>query len=191
MCEDAAMHHPFQSIPKEALWKILIPLTLITLTLMIIMNWISTPLATAAAPNGIISYELAGSIEAVRAILASWVEETKLFAAFSLGLDYLFLVVYSSTIGMGCIWASRLFSNGLSFLGTMGVLLAWGQWLAALMDGVENAALLKLLLGDIHSSWPQIARICAIIKFTLIVLGLTYVIIAGLFKWIKRVRLRA
>ena len=59
------------------------------------------------------------------------------------------------------------------------------------MDGVVNAALLKLLLGNIQSPWPQIARICAIIKFALIAVGLTYVIIGGLFKWVKRAGSRA
>jgi hypothetical protein len=185
------MRHPFQSIDKGSIGKVLITLTLLTLIFMIMMNWISSPLTNPAAPSGIISYELAGNVDMAYTILASWDVEAKHIASLSLGLDYLFLVVYSTAIGMGCIWASSAFSDGRSFLVTTGVLLAWGQWLAALMDGVENAALLKLLLGDIQSPWPQISRICAIIKFALIALGLIYVIIGSLFKWVKRAGPRA
>jgi hypothetical protein len=185
------MRHPFQSIAKESMVKALITLILLTFIFMIMMNWISSPLSNPAAPSGIISYELAGNVDTVQQILASWDLQAKLIASLSLGLDYLFLVVYSTAIGMGCIWALSAFLDGRSFLVTTGVLLAWGQWFAALMDGVENAALIKLLLGDIQSPWPQIAKICAIIKFALIALGLTYVIISGLFKWIRRTGLHA
>jgi hypothetical protein len=184
------MRHPFQSIAKKNIGKVLITLILLTLIFMIVMNWISKPLSNPVAPSGIISYELAGNVDTVQTILASWDVEARLIASFSLGLDYLFLVLYSTTIGMGCIWASGAFSGGHSFLRSTGVLLAWGQWFAALMDGVENAALFKLLLGDIQAPWPQIATICAIIKFAMIALGLTYVILVSPFRWIKQARSR-
>ena len=180
------MRHPFQAIPSEKFNKGLNPLILITLISMFVMNWISAPLNTPAAPNGIISFELAGTREAIHSILASWDTEAQLTASLSLGLDYLFLVIYSTAIGMGCIWASGVFTPRGSFLVTTGVLLAWGQWLAALMDGVENAALIRLILGEIQSPWPQIARICAIIKFSLIALGLLYVFLGALHRVIQR-----
>jgi len=180
------MRHPFQAIPSEKFCRVLIPLILITLISMIMMNWISSPLNNPDVPNGIISFELAGTTEAINRILASWDNEAQLTASLSLGLDYLFLVIYSTAIGVGCIWASGAFTLRGSLLASIGVLLAWGQWLAALLDGVENAALIRLILGDIQSPWPQVARICAIIKFSLIALGLMYVILGASVRLIRR-----
>jgi hypothetical protein len=52
-------------------------------------------LRTAAAPNGIVSYELAGNIKPAAEILASWDARAQLFAAFGLVLDYLFMTAYA------------------------------------------------------------------------------------------------
>ena len=180
------MAHPFQAISQERIGKYLVPLILLTLILMFAMNWLSTPLINYDAPNGIISYELAGNINAIHSILTSWDTNAQLIASLSLGLDYLFLVTYSTTIGMGCIWASVAFTSRGSFLLNTGVLLAWGQWLAAIFDGIENAALIKLLLGDLQSPWPQVARICAIMKFALITMGLIYFIVGAFLRIFQR-----
>ena len=185
------MRHPFQAISPDRIGKVLIPLILLTLTFMITLNWLSAPLSNPSTPNGIISFELAGEVDAARTILASWDAETQLIAALSLGLDYLFLVVYSTAIGMGCIWTTSAFSPNGALLMTTGVLLAWGQWFAALFDGFENAALLNMLLGDLQSPWPQVARIFAITKFTLIALSLIYVMIGALIKIVRRAHPRS
>ena len=49
------------------------------------------PLRTPAAPQGIVSYELAGTLPRAQEILASWGERGRLFAGVGLGLDYLYL----------------------------------------------------------------------------------------------------
>jgi hypothetical protein len=59
---------------------------------------------------------------------------------------------------------------------SLGIYLAWGQWIAALLDGLENTSLFIILLQAPAYPWPQIAQIAAIIKFTLIILGLVYVL---------------
>ena len=183
------MRHPFQSISPDRLPRYLIPLTLLTLIFMFTLNWLGSSLITGPAPSGIISFELAGDVQTSEAIIDSWDPRSQMIASLSLGLDYLFLVIYSSTIGLGCIWAmSVYFVSQSSILRPTGILLAWGQWFAALFDGVENAALLELLLGKIQSPWPQIAQICATLKFSLIALGLIYIVIGALVKSVKRAR---
>ena len=184
------MKHPFQAISLDRIRKVLIPLTLLTFLLMITLNWISTPLNNPSVPNGIISFELAGNVETARTILASWDSKAQLIASLSLGLDYLFLAVYSTAIGMGCIWSMTAFTPQKSLLMKIGVLLAWGQWFAAFTDGLENAALIKILLGDLQAPWPQAARIFAMIKFSLIALGLLYIMIGSLIRIIHRTRPR-
>ena len=61
------------------------------LVLLMVMQALDGPLKTEAAPHGIISYELAKTPSVAQRILASWSQDAKIHAAFSLGIDYLFL----------------------------------------------------------------------------------------------------
>jgi hypothetical protein len=97
------------------------------------------------------------------------------YAAFLQGLDFLFLAVYSTTLSLGCLWARRVIVERGWPLAFLGVPLAWGQWLAAACDAIENVALAALLFGGPASPWPQAAWACAAVKFALIFLGLVYV----------------
>ena len=56
----------------------------------------------------------------------------------------------------------------------LGVLLAWGLWLAAIFDAVENYALITMMYGSPADPYPLVAAFCAICKFSLILLGLIY-----------------
>jgi len=51
---------------------------------------------TAAAPWGMVSFQLAGSMEESRSILQSLGAMGSVHAALSLGLDFLFLLSYST-----------------------------------------------------------------------------------------------
>jgi hypothetical protein len=168
------MRHPFQDLPiRKSFAASLLPLILLTVAFMIIFNFLDQPLRTDSAPNGIISFELARNMATAKSILDSWDVRAGMYAAFGLGLDFLFMVIYSSTIALACIWVTR--SPHLPpILGRIGILLAWGQWLAAVFDATENSALLVLLLKTVAAPWPQIATFCALVKFSLILLGLAY-----------------
>jgi hypothetical protein len=146
-----------------------------TLVLMISMQVIGGPLQTNAAPSGIISYELAGNLTDARAMLDSWGSEGQVFAALSLGLDYLFLVAYSITIALGCRIVVGNLHPRFGFLIRLGILLSWAQFLAALLDALENYALIRILLGSGNALWPSTALWSAVPKFTLVVLGILYV----------------
>jgi hypothetical protein len=168
------MKHPFQAISQTALVPVVIAFIAAALTLMVSLRIVDKPLQTDAAPSGIISFELAGDEETSLAVLQSWDQPAKIHAGFSLGLDFLFLITYATAISLACIWAMRLNASSLAGLG---VYFAWGQWIAALFDGLENTALFIILIQGPVSSWPQIAQIAAIIKFTLIILGLLFVVV--------------
>lgn len=167
------MRHPLQNI-RHRRKEIFFALFGLTLLLMVIMNFVGAPLNTTQAPLGIISYELAGTVPGAGAILASWDQDAQLHAAFSLGLDYLFMVVYSTTIALACIWSGEVLQKNGWPLASTSVPLAWGQWLAALLDAVENLALALILFGALASPWPELAKWCALIKFILIFLGMVY-----------------
>jgi hypothetical protein len=175
------MRHPLELISPERRRPVFVLLLVLTLTVMVVLQVMGGPLKTGAAPQGIISYELAGDIPTVEMILGSWDPQTRIYAGFNLGLDYLFLVLYSATIACACAWIAGTLRSRSRPLATAGLLLAWGQWLAALLDSIENAALLVLLLGTPTAPWPPIAYWCAVIKFALVLLGLLYVLVGGVW----------
>jgi hypothetical protein len=168
------MRHPFQSIPVNKRPTVFWPLLVVTLFLMVLLNVEGQPMVTQAAPLGIVSYELAGSVSKAQEILASWDQMAQLSAAFSLGLDYVYMLAYSVTIGLACIWAADALRRRAWPLASVGAPLAWGMWLAAAFDAIENVALVVILFGTLLSPWPELARWCAIFKFGLIFLGLVY-----------------
>ena len=168
------MKHPFQAIPHRQKKSALLILTLLTVLLLFVMNWIGVPLITSIAPAGIVSFEFAGNALRVEEILNSWDHWAQLFASLSLGLDYLFMLVYSSAIALACVMAGDALLGMRWLLPSLGVPLAWGQWTAALFDAVENYALIYILTNGVFSPWPEISRFCATIKFTLIALGMLY-----------------
>jgi hypothetical protein len=155
-----------------------------TLAIMLTLNFIDAPLRSDSAPQGIISFEFAGDVETAEEIINSWNSQAQKQAAFSIGYDYLFLITYSTTIALACIWSSKFVAQSNSRLVLAGILLAWGQWLAALFDGVENAALFISLVQRPVSPLPEIARIAASLKFVLILLGLVYVTLVFFLRFI-------
>ena len=162
-------------------WWVLLLLISAAIAFSRLLQIVGTPLTTDAAPRGIISFEFAGTPERAEAILASWDERAQLHAALSLGLDYLFLLVYSTAIALSCFRAAAWWKPRRPGLATIGAWLGWGQWLAALLDAVENYALIQLLLGHRAAIWPRLAWACAAVKFAFVLAGIAYALLSGLY----------
>lgn len=143
-----------------------------------IMTRIGQPLVEAGAD--IVDFELAGTLSSAQAILQMWGGEGQIYAGLSLGLDYLFLLLYGSAISLGCVLVARFWRDRVSWLATIGSWLAWGVLAAALLDAIENAALIQLLLGGQAVWLAPVARWCALPKFGLVLLGLLYVLLLGI-----------
>lgn len=173
------MSHPLLRIPVAQRRTLLQGFLLATLVLIVVFALTSGPLNTTAAPNGIVSFELAGSVQQARQIVESWDATARLLAAFGLGLDYLFMPCYATALALGCLWAGDRLRQQRWPLIRAASPLAWGSWLAALFDMVENLALVFVLVGPVSSPWPQLAQICASIKFALIFAGLVYVFLGA------------
>jgi hypothetical protein len=144
-----------------------------------VMQLIGAPLATGVAPAGIVSFEFAGNAARAESIMASWDGQARLYAALSLGLDYLYMVAYATAISLACIRVGKAWRRRASSVAWLGLLLAAGQWVAAVLDAVENVALLRLLFGYEAGVWPTVAWWCATVKFVLVGAGLLYVLLAG------------
>jgi hypothetical protein len=174
------MQHPLESLHSHMLDRMIWPLVVFSLLLLLILNLVGLPLTTRAAPYGIVSFELARDEDQASAILASWDQAARLRAAFLLGLDFLFIPLYTAALTLTCLWAARFrrrrrrFPSWLVLIGIPGIPLAWAQLGAGMLDTVENIALVRMLFGMLSSPWPQIASVCAFTKFILIVAGILY-----------------
>jgi hypothetical protein len=176
--------HPYQCIPAHHRLAVFLPFLALTLILSIVLQAVDAPLKTTAAPQGIVSYELAGSSTEARRILNSWDPTARLYAAFSLGLDFFYMPAYAIAIGLACAWAAELWRGRRGGLALVGVGLAWGLLVAALCDAAENVALITMLLSGVREPWPALARGCAAVKFLLIGAGLVYALI-GAIAWVR------
>jgi hypothetical protein len=178
------MPDPFKWLSDSAQRSALLISFLLSLALLTGMYSLDQILITKTAPRGIVSFELAGSIEKVRQILKEWGPEGKAYATLSLGLDYVFLIVYALFISLFCVRIARHLKLRCSFLAAWGFGLGWAQFSAALLDAIENFALINLALDSQHESWPIIARWCALVKFGIVGTGLVYILAGTLFIFI-------
>jgi len=171
---------PFARLPLGTHRRAFLAALLSTAIVFVGMSAANAPLKTAAAPSGIVSWELARTVERSQEMLASWDETTRLHAALGLGLDYLFMIAYGLALAMGCSLVARGQDGRLRHVG---VLLTWGALLAALLDAVENYALIRLLLGSERELWTTLAFGCAAIKFALVAVGVVYVLAVPM--WVR------
>ena len=187
------MKHPLENIPatarKSLFWAFLIG----TLILFAVFRVLDAPLRTPAAPNGIVSFEMAGTPIQAQAIIDSWNDVSTLtsdvtgglvpgpisraysFAAFGLGLDYRFMPLYATVLALGILLAAGRHKDRFSGLGMW---LGWGAFTAALFDSVENYTLARMLLmSQVWSPYPEVAAFSARVKFGLLLLGLVYALV--------------
>jgi hypothetical protein len=174
------LRHPFEWLSEPGQKTAFISLFILTLVVMASLQVLGGPLNTDVAPMGIVSFEFAGELALARRMAESWGPMGRVYAGLNLGLDYLFLVAYGSAISLGCVLAARGFAQRVRVLSGVGVVLAWAQFAAALLDAVENYALIRVLLGVEQAIWPVLARWCAMPKFIIVALGLVYVIVGAL-----------
>lgn len=183
-----APRHPFEWMTASVQKRVFVVYLVITLVLMVSLNMIGAPLMTGVAPAGIVSFELAGELPLAQHMIESWGHTGQVYAGISLGLDYLFIVAYASSIALGSVLVARSLSQQAKFFTAVGVLLAWAQLVAAMFDAIENYALIQVLLGAQYEAWPMIAKWCAVPKFIIIAIGLLYVVIGVVLAIIAKVR---
>lgn len=183
------MTHPLEFVPMQYRLRCFLLFLALTIIIFLIFRVLDEPLHTEAAPNGIVSLELAGSAEQSALIVSSWrpcgsgfpddtisCDSTPLlYAAFGLGLDYLFMPAYALALAFGILLATQRHGSILKYIGALA---GYGSFAAALFDVVENFALWQILLGAFQSGYPDIAAFCARIKFGLLIFGSLAVLVA-------------
>ena len=146
------------------------------LIVMFSLNSFDAPLKNSVCKNGIVSFELAHTRDRSEAILHSWDPQAKINAGLSLGIDFLFLILYSTFIGLLIyqinykLWFNRPFYP-------YGKVFIWLVFLAAFFDVIENISLIRLLNGHLSELWSKVAYLSAIIKFSFVSIGILYLLI--------------
>jgi len=97
------MKHPLQAIPQERRLPISLTLLALTVGLSTILSW-----TLRKERYGIVALEMAGDERKAREVIGSWGEGARSRALFNVHLDYLFLVAYSTTIGLVCLWGASV-----------------------------------------------------------------------------------
>lgn len=148
----------------------------------------SIPLKTDVAPFGIVSLEFAGTKGEVERIFESWGQDGKDRAELGIWLDFPYLVLYSTTIALACVWIAERVSKFSPGSAHVGLTLAWAQWLAAASDACENIAMLIMLLLGADGVAPGVAFWSALLKFLLVGFGLAYCLAGFVTSWLWGLR---
>ena len=127
-----------------------------------------------SCPNGIVSFELTKNLNTSEAITNSWDSTAKTDAGLGLGIDFLFLLLYSGFIGMAIYILNEKLWKQKKIIYRTGKLFVVLIFLAALLDSIENIALIRLLKGHLEQIWVSIAFYAATIKFTFVGISILY-----------------
>jgi len=177
---------PFYNLSEKAEKKLTIILLVFITVLIFIMHYLDIQIQNGDNTKGIISFELAKDLSKSISILNSWNILSKISAGISLGLDFLFLIIYSLFISLIIhklnekLWKYKK-------MYTMGIVLIWCTFLAAFFDIIENIALIKLLLGNLKQLWSSLSYYFAVAKFSLLAFGISYIIVNLLFIILKKI----
>lgn len=126
-------------------------------------------------PSDIVAFELARTSDQALRMIAEWGTSGVEKARMSIYLDFVFLVLYSWAISLGCRVASDFSKQNL--LIRTGTLLAKLIWVAALCDVIENVAML-MTLQQVSETTLTIAFWSALLKFTLVLISLVFILLA-------------
>ena len=172
----------------------------------LLLAWLSRYDRDLPSPDGrgIVALELAGSGANAERLLCTW-RQTSVSAAgpsgdgeappavtaldraaSSLRLDFLFLLLYPLAIGLGCLWVADVLERQGAIRPARGGRLlrglAWAQVATAVLDLVENLALVTVIARfragqPVGDALPLLARWCALPKFLLAAAGLGAVLV--------------
>lgn len=174
------IRHPFDALPERIQSRALLPLGVLLVVLSVALLRVGAALFSDAAPQGILSYEFAGDAATAARILASWSSEAREQAMLSLGLDYLYLIVYPAFLSLACARIAVRLGGRLPRAARLGAALSWAVLAAGALDAVENYALIRLLTDGASDTWAGLAWWCAAPKFALVGAALAFTL-CGVF----------
>ncbi|MBR9869991.1 MAG: hypothetical protein GYB26_02495 [Gammaproteobacteria bacterium] len=161
-------------LPKRPLGLTLVASLVLSAAIFIALLVMNQPLKTASAPQGMISFQLAGTAQQAQAIIASWKPEGVSTARASLWVDFAFIAAYLAML----LQLTRRFSQDRPGVRER-IIAKWVRTLfivAGTSDVIENIALLNNF-NPPDNSLSIAASIFSLLKFTGLLLGLAGLII--------------
>lgn len=149
--------------------------TLITISWIILMR--------PYTPTNIVAFELAKTTVAAEQIINEWGTEGVQKATTSIYLDFVFILLYCTSIMLGCHVAAQY--AGLKKLISVASIFAIAICIAGLLDVVENLCMLKTLSAPSLST-TAIAFYAAAIKFSIVGISLVFILASALTGLIKK-----
>lgn len=144
------------------------------------MIWVRNYLSPLSSDE-IVQFEIAKTTSKAEAIIGDWKSSGKYeHGVKSTYLAYLFMVLYTVAIALGCRFISLCTGNEIMIKGGKGF--SWLIGLATICDVVENIALSRTLHGPIDQWNVTIAYNLARVKFSIVIVCLLF-ILACLLYW--------
>jgi hypothetical protein len=148
------------------------------------MIWVRNYLYPLSSDE-IVQFEIAKTTQKAQAIIDNW----KLTGKYELGVKstyfaYVFMVLYTLAIALGCRFISACTNNEIMIKGGRGF--AWLIVLATICDLIENAALAHTLHGPISQWNVTVAYNLARIKFSIVIVCLLFILACSLYWLIGR-----
>lgn len=170
------MEHPLQSIEPRLLGALTLRFGALLVFATALMMFVDVPLQNEASPNGIVSFELAGTPQRALRMLLEWKSRDALgYANLSLIVDFVYLLIYGLFFASLAVWlGSRMQETVWSARA------AWAAFCAAAFDVLENGVLLyQLNRFTSPSPFPQLAAAFAGLKFALLIASALYSAVGG------------
>ncbi|MDQ3815870.1 MAG: DUF3376 domain-containing protein, partial [Armatimonadota bacterium] len=169
----AALPDPFTALgsQKTLVWRLLFTSTAVVGAVLYFMP--------PRNPD-LVDLERAGRADIARDILRIWGTVGQRWAILNVGIDFLIIPLYSTTLALACVIVADMLGidRWPVFWRNMVYVLAATQWLAGLLDVVENYALIRMLLFDeVTDRQARVAHVGATIKSLLRGLGIAFVIL--------------
>lgn len=184
---DGRERGPFARLAPERMRRLLTISGALTLVLFIALAVVDARIKANGGP-GIIGLEVAGSATRAAEILGQWGESGRTAARVSLILDYPFMIAYAIFFSAACTAMGRRLRARAEAGGAVGRIarhlatpapwLGWAFILAAILDAIENFALLRVI--DFKLTWAGTAQIAASPKLAIFGAGLFFLIVSTL-----------
>src|SRR5258708_28656255 len=148
------------------------------------MMWVRNYLATFRSDD-VVQFEIAKTVNKAQAIIDDWKNTGK----YELGVKstyfaYVFMVLYTIAIALGCRFISICTGNDIMIKGGRGF--AWLIIVAPICDLIENIALSRILQGNVSQLNVTIAYNLARVKFSIVIVCILFIIACFLYWLIDR-----
>jgi hypothetical protein len=165
---------PFAWVRPEDRERVLVALFALTAVLSLWLSLLGAPLTTAAAPHGIVSFELARTAGAAHAILDSWDEAARESAMLVQGVDFLYLLAYPAFYSLMAFWLGVRMGGRWRSVASP---LAWLALVASPLDAIENLALIHQLQLGPSDGAAFVAWAHAVPKFAIVAVLSSFVLV--------------